>query len=150
MDRKISTADLKVGMYVSRLDRPWMQTPFLLQGFFIEDQSVINKLVKYCVYVYIDTDMGEESDVYLDDAAAGATSGIEVKQRLAANRMAEDILNASKKPVMNADLWHDLIELTARHKVEWHWVKGHSGHPENDRVDALASDAAEAIAAGGN
>ena len=36
--------------------------------------------------------------------------------------------------------------LTERHRVEWHWVKGHSGHPENERVDKLASDAAEAIA----
>ena len=57
-------------------------------------------------------------------------------------------INASKKPVRNADLWHELIALTERHRVEWHWVKGHSGHPENERVDKLASDAAEAIAAG--
>ena len=55
-------------------------------------------------------------------------------------------INASKKPVRNADLWHELIALTDRHRVEWHWVKGHSGHPENERVDRLASDAAEAIA----
>ena len=57
-------------------------------------------------------------------------------------------VNASKKPVRNAELWHELIELTERHRVRWHWVKGHSGHPENDRVDQLASDAAESIAAG--
>jgi len=54
--------------------------------------------------------------------------------------------NASKKPVSNIDLWHDLIEATARHQVEWIWVKGHNGHPENERADRLASDAAEAIA----
>lgn len=54
--------------------------------------------------------------------------------------------NASKKPVRNSDLWHDLIEVAARHDIEWHWVKGHSGHPENDRVDKLASDEAERIA----
>ena len=53
--------------------------------------------------------------------------------------------NASKKPVSNIDLWHDLIEATARHQVEWIWVKGHNGHPENERADQLASDAAEAI-----
>jgi ribonuclease HI len=52
--------------------------------------------------------------------------------------------NASKQPVRNADLWHDLIEATARHQVEWIWVKGHNGHPENERADRLASDAADA------
>ena len=57
-------------------------------------------------------------------------------------------VNASKKPVRNADLWHDLIEAVDRHEVSWNWVKGHSGHAENERVDQLASDAAEAIAAG--
>jgi ribonuclease HI len=54
--------------------------------------------------------------------------------------------NASKQPVSNIDLWHGLIEATARHQVEWIWVKGHNGHPENERADRLASDAAEAIA----
>ena len=45
---------------------------------------------------------------------------------------------ADKKPVKNADLWQDLVDAAGRHEVTWHWVKGHSGHPENDRVDALA------------
>ena len=52
---------------------------------------------------------------------------------------------ASKKPVRNADLWHELIGAVARHTVEWRWVKGHSGHVENERADRLASDAAEAL-----
>lgn len=51
--------------------------------------------------------------------------------------------NASKKPVRNADLWHDLIEAAAPHRIEWIWVRGHNGHTENERVDRLASDAAE-------
>jgi ribonuclease HI len=55
-------------------------------------------------------------------------------------------INASKQPVRNADLWHDLIEATARHKMQWEWVRGHNGHPENERVDRLASDAAIAAA----
>ncbi|WP_379547841.1 ribonuclease HI [Qipengyuania sp. DSG2-2] len=56
-------------------------------------------------------------------------------------------VNASKKPVRNADLWHELIEASARHRMEWRWVKGHAGHPENERADRLASDAADQIAA---
>ena len=51
---------------------------------------------------------------------------------------------ASKKPVINEDLWRELDAARARHHVSWHWVKGHSGHPENDRADQLASNAAEA------
>jgi len=46
---------------------------------------------------------------------------------------------ADKKPVKNEDLWRRLDELAARHEIEWHWVKGHSGHPENERADALAN-----------
>jgi len=45
---------------------------------------------------------------------------------------------SDKKPVKNAELWQELVDATEPHRVEWHWVKGHSGHPENDRVDALA------------
>ncbi|MEO1291961.1 MAG: ribonuclease HI [Pseudomonadota bacterium] len=45
---------------------------------------------------------------------------------------------ADKKPVKNEDLWRRLDEAQARHQVEWQWVKGHAGHPENERADALA------------
>ena len=58
-------------------------------------------------------------------------------------------ISASKKPVRNEDLWHDLIAAELRHKVNWHWVRGHNGHAENERVDKLASDAAERQQAGG-
>ncbi len=46
---------------------------------------------------------------------------------------------ADKKPVKNADLWRELDIAAARHRVRWHWVKGHNDHPENDRADALAN-----------
>lgn len=45
---------------------------------------------------------------------------------------------AAKKPVKNAELWQRLDEATRRHDVEWRWVKGHAGHPENERADELA------------
>jgi ribonuclease HI len=47
-------------------------------------------------------------------------------------------LNAARKPVENQDLWRALIELTEVHDVDWNWVRGHSGHPENSRCDELA------------
>ena len=46
---------------------------------------------------------------------------------------------ADKKPVKNEDLWRQLETAAARHEVEWHWVKGHAGHPENERADQLAN-----------
>lgn len=48
---------------------------------------------------------------------------------------------ADKKPVKNAELWQALLEATARHEIEWRWVKGHSGDPDNERADALANEA---------
>ncbi len=49
---------------------------------------------------------------------------------------------AAKKPVLNEDLWRELLDAVRPHQVDWHWVKGHDGHPENERADQLASDAA--------
>ena len=46
---------------------------------------------------------------------------------------------ADRKPVKNADLWQRLDELARGHEVEWHWVRGHAGHPENERADELAN-----------
>jgi len=48
---------------------------------------------------------------------------------------------ADKKPVKNEDLWRRLDELAGGHDIEWHWVRGHAGHPENERADALANRA---------
>jgi len=50
---------------------------------------------------------------------------------------------AAKQPVKNVDLWQALDDQVARHQVEWRWVKGHSGHPENDRADQLANRGVE-------
>ena len=55
---------------------------------------------------------------------------------------------ASKQPVKNADLWQALVEATGRHRITWQWVKGHAGHPDNERADRLASDAAIAASRG--
>ncbi len=49
---------------------------------------------------------------------------------------------SDKKPVKNADLWQELLAASKPHRVEWVWVKGHAGHPDNERADRLASDAA--------
>jgi ribonuclease HI len=54
---------------------------------------------------------------------------------------------AAKKPVKNRDLWERLLAAFARHRVEWLWVRGHDGHPGNERADALARAATESVRA---
>ncbi len=54
---------------------------------------------------------------------------------------------ADGKPVKNQDLWQRLVAASAAHKIDWHWVRGHSGHAENERVDQLARAAAESLRA---
>jgi len=52
---------------------------------------------------------------------------------------------ADKKPVKNADLWQELDTLAQPHQISWHWVRGHNGHPGNERADALANRGVESI-----
>ena len=52
--------------------------------------------------------------------------------------------NSAKQPVANRELWEELDTLARRHRIDWRWVRGHSGHPENDRVDAAARAAVAA------
>lgn len=52
---------------------------------------------------------------------------------------------AGKKPVKNVDLWQRLEEAMAPHRIDWHWVKGHAGHPDNERADSLARSGIEKI-----
>lgn len=56
---------------------------------------------------------------------------------------------ASKQPVKNRDLWERLDAALQRHQVEWEWVRGHTGHPENERADQLANKGVESIGGGG-
>ncbi len=55
---------------------------------------------------------------------------------------------AAKKPVKNADLWQQLDELAQKHNITWNWVKGHSGHAENERADELANQGIESAGKG--
>jgi len=55
---------------------------------------------------------------------------------------------ADRKPVKNEDLWRTLDGLAAQHRIEWHWVKGHAGHAENERADELARRGVEQVKKG--
>ena len=54
---------------------------------------------------------------------------------------------SDKKPVKNEDLWRELDQLAQGHQIQWHWVKGHAGHPGNERADALANEGVEKLLA---
>lgn len=56
-------------------------------------------------------------------------------------------VTASRQPVKNAELWQRLDTLSQQHDIQWHWVKGHAGHPGNERADALANDGVAAAMA---
>ena len=56
---------------------------------------------------------------------------------------------AAKKPVKNVELWQEIDALAANHQIDWRWVKGHSGHSENERVDDLANRGIDELLAGG-
>jgi len=58
-----------------------------------------------------------------------------------ANWKRKDWRTADRKPVKNAELWRELDDEAARHRARWHWVRGHDGHPENERADRLANAA---------
>jgi len=57
---------------------------------------------------------------------------------------------ADRKPVKNVELWQALLAAAARHQVDWRWVKGHSGDPDNERADALANQAIATLRSGAN
>lgn len=54
-------------------------------------------------------------------------------------------LNSKKEPIKNQDLWERLDDEVTRHQIAWHWIKGHSGHPENQRADELANQGVDEL-----
>lgn len=66
MEKQVATLDLQLGMYVTRLDRPWLETPFLFQGFTIQNAQDIAELQRHCRHVYIDIERGAPAKRYLD------------------------------------------------------------------------------------
>ena len=89
MDLKVNVSYLKIGMYISNLDRPWIDTPFLLEGFTIKTEEDIDSLVQHCTYVFIDPERGVAADEYIED----------VRPRLKTNVHLERFLQDNKKQV---------------------------------------------------
>lgn len=75
MEIKVNVEDLQAGMYVSRLDRPWVDTPFMFQGFFIRDQADIDALRTHCHYIYTDPEKSPITNGRLNTLASGKGAG---------------------------------------------------------------------------
>lgn len=108
------------------------QTPQELKGG--EADTTNNRMELFAAITALEnTDKTAKIDLYTDSqyVRGGITQWI-------TNWKKNGWKTANKKPVKNIDLWQRLDEAVNQHNVEWHWVKGHAGHPENERADELA------------
>jgi HD-GYP domain-containing protein (c-di-GMP phosphodiesterase class II) len=116
VEKCVSTDFLKRGMYVSRLDRPWGETNFLFQGFFIKDQEDIEQLDRQCEHVFIDIERGEGADQYLEVSPQKKLSKAEkIKQTLIAarnnyNKLADEFTRAMDNIRSGGELQIDIIQ----------------------------------------
>jgi ribonuclease HI len=85
-----------------------------------------------------------DSDVVLNTDSRYVMEGID---RWLATWKRRGWKTAGRKPVKNEDLWRRLDEVSRRHRIQWRWIKGHSGHPENELVDRLANEAIDELLA---
>ncbi|MDH5484686.1 MAG: HD-GYP domain-containing protein [Gammaproteobacteria bacterium] len=85
MERKVHTAYLKTGMYIANLDRPWLDTPFLIQGFVIRGDDELQMLQRYCEFVYIDPERGAAADYYMDEGL-DLPSNVKLERFLGSNQ----------------------------------------------------------------
>ena len=103
-----------------------------------EDETTNNRMEMMAVIKALEAlkGQGKEIDLYTDSKYV--MQGIE---EWLAGWKARGWKTAAKKPVKNQDLWMQIDELVVQHKIKFHWVKGHAGHPDNERVDQLAVNA---------
>lgn len=81
MKKQIHITDLKIGMYVAELDRPWLESPFLFQGFVVEDDAILKSVTDLCEYVVIDNEKGDDADVVMKPKISGPAVVIDFKTR---------------------------------------------------------------------
>jgi len=81
MKKQIDIADLKIGMYVAELDRPWLESPFLFQGFMVADNAILKSVTDLCEYVVIDNEKGDDADVVMKPKISESAVVIDFKTR---------------------------------------------------------------------
>lgn len=81
MKKKISISSLRKGMYVAELDRPWLESPFLFQGFVLEDDEDMDTLTSLCQHVFIDLEKGDDCDVAIEHVVSNNTIDLDQRRR---------------------------------------------------------------------
>lgn len=94
--RKVTVDSLKIGMYVSSLDRPWLETPFALQGFLVNSQLDIDKISKFCEFVYVDFEKSEVQDAPPRKRSAPVSRPRKTRQELFPSRTLSDYRDAGQ------------------------------------------------------
>lgn len=111
---KVRLEDLEIGMFVSRLDRPWIETPYLIQGFLLKTREDIDALEKYCEFVYVDVVLSEEPKKQGLNYNGVARTNDEIKQQL--------IGSVPKKYKDKTNMNDELVSARDTHRVLSHTV----------------------------
>ena len=94
MKKRVAVRDLRLGMHVAELDRPWLETPFLFQGFELSSPQEIDQLIEHCQYVYIDAELGDD--------LVPVEGRKELPHRTQARRIAEEKLKQEFKVLLES------------------------------------------------
>ena len=127
LEKCVSKDFLKRGMYVSRLDRPWGESDFLFQGFYIKTQDDIEQIKRQCEFIYIDIERGEGADRYIEEAPQKKLSKIDkIKETLKVarsnyNKLSEEFSRAMDDIRSGGDLRIVFIQVSLQ--VEFFSIK---------------------------
>lgn len=125
---KVNIPDLEIGMYVTRLDRPWLETPYLLQGFELKTPEDIQELSKYCEFVYIDIELGKDIEqkhsiaahsVKTDDSSKNARqnlTGIEPVDYIDTSEFDDELKTAHQNYVQLSEAAEDILDEISKNR----------------------------------
>ncbi len=111
MKKRLDIRDLKLGMYVSALDRPWLETPFLFQGFRLSTEEQLETLKRYCDFVDIDTELTSEPPTEKNIARPTAESTLPLENEQDRQRLEFEVLRAQANPLAQIQIYPDQVDV---------------------------------------
>ena len=104
-----------------------------------------NEMELYAIYASMKDFLLKSESGDMVEICSDSSYCIDIFTKWAFNWQKKGWKKSDGKPVLNVDLWKRLLAAAEPHEITWHWVKGHAGHPENERCDRLATAAADAL-----